>query len=87
MTRGPHPGAKIALTMPRTILGDGGQRIVSVRQADFGYLVKAEDPTILVTHNGDPLPPVAKPIQNHDVLRFADVELICCVSDKEDTEL
>lgn len=87
ITHGPHPGAKVALDTPTTILGDNGKRIISIRQADFGYLVKAEDPTILVTHNGDPLPPVAKPVQNHDVLRFSDLELICCIGEPSGMEV
>ena len=75
--RGPYPGAKIPLTKASTIIGDHGKRLISIVHTNDMFRVAAADATVLVTRNGDPLPPVPKRIEDQDILRFRDFEIVC----------
>lgn len=80
VTRGHHPGARIAIADTTTVIGEHGKQMIKVERQDQIFTVSAVDATILVTHNGDPLPPVPKQVKHQDILRFADTELMCVLS-------
>jgi len=77
VVRGNHPGARIALTAGKTVLGEDGNPIICIRKSFGHFSVSTADATVLVTHNGDPLPPAPKGIRNNDSICFRDTELIC----------
>jgi len=77
VVRGNHPGARIALTAGKTVLGEDGNPIICIRKSFGHFSVSSADATVLVTHNGDPLPPAPKGIRNNDSICFRDTELIC----------
>jgi|GEM_PF-5816272 len=77
IVNGSNAGARIALMKGTTLIGEDGNPIICIQKSAGHFSVSAIDATVLVTHNGDPLPPAPKHIGHKDSICFLDSELIC----------
>lgn len=73
---GPNAGATIILTDVETIVGMNGERWLKLTQTSGEVLIEVVDPTVMVTRNGQPLPPTAIALVDGDTLGVHDFEIV-----------
>jgi len=73
---GPNAGSTLVLTDEETIVGMSGERWIKLTLKDADVLIEVLDPTVLVTRNGQPLPPSPTTLADGDTLGARDFEMV-----------
>jgi len=73
---GPNAGSTIILTEEETVVGMNGERWMKLTLDKADVLIEVLDPTVLVTRNGQPLPPTAIALTDGDTLGVENFEMV-----------
>jgi len=73
---GPNAGSTVMLTDEETIVGMNGERWMKLTLQGTDVMIEVLDPTVLVTRNGQQLPPPATALADGDTLGARDFEIV-----------